>query len=310
MSSKLKSPRRAKPSEETGSVRLTNPDRVLYAQQGITKRDLANYYVEIADWILPHIAGRPLAFVRCPTGMNGDCFYQKHPPQGLPAVVERIQIREKSEFDTYVVVHDIEGIVALVQFGTLELHAWGSKSDNVERPDRMVFDLDPDVGLPWKRVVEAAFQLRDLLAELGLRSFVKTTGGKGLHLVLPLVRKHTWQEIKQFSKAVADTLATIEPRRYVANMSKAARQGKIFIDYLRNERGATAVAAYSSRAKDGAPVSAPLTWDELSAISQSDVFSVQSMPKRLRRLRQDPWKDISHIRQSITAAAKRKLGVR
>ncbi len=293
-----------------GSIQLTHPERVLYTDQDITKRDLANYYTEIADWILPHLVDRPLSVVRCPGGTAGPCFYQKHPPEGLSEVVDRIPIREKDEFDTYVVVRNIEGVIALVQFGALELHPWGSKDDNLERPDRIVFDLDPDVYLPWKRVTEAAVLLRDLLAELGLRSFVKTTGGKGLHVVLPLVRKHTWQEVKHFTKTVAEAMVALQPERYVANMSKAARQGKIFIDYLRNERGATAVAPYSTRARKGAPVSTPIDWEELADLSRADVFNVRSVLTRLRKLRRDPWAEITGLRQGITASARKKLGIR
>lgn len=310
MAAKLKMPRSNQKKNMFGSIELTHPERVLYTDQGITKLDLANYYTEIADWILPHLVDRPLSVVRCPGGTTGPCFYQKHPPEGLSEVVERIPIREKDEFDTYVVVRNIEGVIALVQFGALELHPWGSKADNIERPDRIVFDLDPDVNLPWKRVAEAALLLRELLAELGLRSFVKTTGGNGLHIVLPVVRKHNWQEVKQFTKTVAEAMAALQPQRYVANMSKAARKGKIFVDYLRNERGATAVAPYSTRARNGAPVSTPIDWEELPHLSGADDFDIRAVLARLRKLRRDPWAEITGLRQGITASARKKLGIR
>jgi bifunctional non-homologous end joining protein LigD len=310
MPSKTASARSAKQPDTFGSVRLSNPDRVLFPDQGVTKRDLANYYTEVAQWILPHIIDRPLSIVRCPAGLAGKCFYQKHPPEGLPDVVDRIKIREKDEFDTYVVVRNLEGIIALVQFGALELHAWGSKADDIERPDRLIFDLDPDEGLSWQRVVEAAVQLRDFLAELGLQSFVKTTGGKGLHLVVPVIRKHPWPVMKQFAKAVADMMVQLEPRRYVSNMAKAARQGKIFVDYLRNERGATAIVPFSTRARKGASVSTPLAWKELSGVTNAQAFGMPEVLKRLRTLKRDPWDQMIKLRQSLTAIARRQLGIR
>jgi bifunctional non-homologous end joining protein LigD len=289
---------------------MTNPDRVLYEEQGITKRDLAEYYAQVADWMLPHVAGRPLALVRCPSGMAGECFYQKHPPQGLPEAVGRIPVREKDEVATYLVIDDLQGLVSLVQFGALEIHVRGSRGDDLERPDRMVFDLDPDPAVPWKKVVDAAFLLRDTLAELGLVSFVKTTGGKGLHVVAPLARRQNWEEVKRFSKAVAELLTSVAPDRFVANMSKQARRGKIFVDYLRNDHGATAVVAYSTRAHHDAPVSMPVAWDELRSLSGPREFTVENVPQRLARQRRDPWRDLSRVRQSITAASKRKLGLR
>ena len=216
--------------------RLTNPDRIVYPEIGLTKHDVANYYVSVAKWMLPQIIGRPLSLVRRPEGLRGQCFFQKHPPLGLPAVVERIQIQEKSELRTYSVIQNLEGLIALVQFGTLEFHAWGSRAADVERPDRLVFDLDPDPSVAWKDVVNAARTLRQLLLNQRLKSFLKTTGGKGLHLVVPIAPKHTWAEAKAFARQIADSIVAAEPEKYIATMSKAARRGKIFIDYLRNER--------------------------------------------------------------------------
>ncbi len=246
--SKTADRRRAAKPPDLSNIRLTHPDRVLYADQGITKRDLANYYLQIADWILPHIANRPLSLVRCPAGMGGPCFFQRHPPEGLSTDVERIKIREKAKTATYLAVHDVRGLLSLVQFGALELHVWGCRADDVQRPDRLVFDLDPDPSVPWKRVIDAACVLRDKLDELNLRSFVKTSGGKGLHIVVPIARKHTWEATTAFSRAIADAVTAEHPDQFVATMSKAKRRGKIFIDYLRNQRGASTVVAYSTRA--------------------------------------------------------------
>jgi bifunctional non-homologous end joining protein LigD len=247
----------------------------------------------------PHVTGRPLVLVRCPSGAHEDCFFQKHPPAGLPEAVQRIEIREKNETATYVRIRDLEGLIALIQFGTLEIHAWGSTVDDVEHPDRVIFDLDPDPAVGWKQVLAAARAMRDFLADLKLKSFVKTTGGKGLHIVVPLAQKQTWAEVKSFARAVADQFVHREPTRYIATSSKAARRGKIFIDYLRNERGASAVVAYSTRAKLGAPVSAPITWNELPKLRSAAQFTLQNLPSRLVRLRRDPWAEILKIRQGL-----------
>ncbi len=228
---------------------------------GITKLDLARYYADVADWALPHLAHRPLSLVRAPTGVGGELFYQKHAGSSVPEAVTRIEI----DGETHLAIEDLAGLLSLVQIGVLEIHPWGSTIDKLEQPDRVTFDLDPDEGLPWSRVTEAALEIRDVLAGLGLQSFVKTTGGKGLHVVVPLTPRLGWDEVKNFTKAVADDMAARHPQRYTANQSKRARQGRIYIDYLRNARGATAVGAYSTRARPGATVSTPLSWSEVEA---------------------------------------------
>ena len=192
--------------------------------------------------------------------------------------------------------------------GVLELHVWGSHRDQIERPDYAVFDLDPDEGLAWERVVEAAFELRDLLADAGLRTFLKTTGGKGLHVVLPLARRHGWDEVKGFTRAVTETMAAAHPDRYTSNQLKARRKGRIYIDYLRNGRGATSIAAYSCRARPGAPVSAPLEWDELRTAVRANTYTVETLPERLEAQAADPWGELRSVKQSITAAMKRRFG--
>jgi bifunctional non-homologous end joining protein LigD len=288
--------------QEFAGVRLTSPDKVLYPDEGITKLELANYYKTIADWILPHIADRPLVLVRCPEGQAKECFFQKHPAAGTPDTLRQVQVREKNKTENYVIADDVAGLISLAQIGALEIHAWGSRADKLERPDRLIFDLDPAPDVPWNQVVQSARQVRQFLEELGLESFVKTTGGKGLHLVVPVDRRHDWDEAKAFCKSVADTIVAADPERYTANMSKAARPGKIFIDYLRNGRGATAIVPYSTRARPGAPVSVPLTWEELSARTTSDRFTVRNVGKRLASLKRDPWAEIFAMRQSFTPA--------
>ncbi|HET6880498.1 MAG TPA: DNA ligase D [Pirellulales bacterium] len=290
-------------SNSVAGVRLTHPDRLLYPEQGVTKLGLADFYAEIADWILPHVVGRPLSLLRCPEGRRKTCFFQKHLDASAPDVFDRVAIQEKNKVGQYPVVHDLAGIVALVQMGVLEIHLWGSRADNVEKPDRIVFDLDPEEGMDWRRVVDAAERVRDVLHSLDLESFVKTSGGKGLHVVVPIVRRHEWPEIKAFSKGVAQRIADESPERYTTNPLKARRVGRIFIDYLRNERGATSVAAYSTRARQGAPVSVPVEWDELKTDLRADHFNVENLPARLNQLKRDPWVELQTIHQNLTASA-------
>ena len=298
------------PGHDTvAGVHLTHPDRVLYPDQGLTKAELARFYADIADWILPHVVNRPLTIVRCPGGSRGQCFYQKNVGEGLPDAIHGVSIEGKEADKTYISIKDLKGLVSLVQIGVLEIHPWGSCIDKLERPDRMVFDLDPDEGLSYSDVVEAAFKIREILDNLGLRSFVKISGGKGLHVVVPLDRRSGWEEMKSFSKAVADEMVKLEPAKYIATASKAKRKGKIFIDYLRNNRDATTVAAYSTRARKGAPVSTPIRWDELSPDLAPNKYNVGNLRQRLSSLNEDPWKDFFTTRQSLTIDMKRKVGL-
>jgi bifunctional non-homologous end joining protein LigD len=280
-------------------VRLTHADRVLYPPQKTTKRDLALFYESIADWILPHLAGRPTALVRCPEGVAKECFYQKHVGTWAPESLRRVKIREKTKMGEYLVVDSLPALIGLVQLGILEIHTWNSVVEHLERPDRIVFDLDPGSGVPWTRVIEGAHLIRTKLQALELESFVKTTGGKGLHVVVPLSPGPTWDEGAVFARTLAESVAREDPRSYVSHMAKSARQGKIFIDYLRNVRGATSVAAYSTRAKPQAPVSVPLGWDELSPAIKSDHYTIANLPRRLAGLNTDPWAKYSETRQKL-----------
>jgi bifunctional non-homologous end joining protein LigD len=293
---------------EVARVRLTHPERVLFPEPGITKAELALYYAQVARFMLPYVAGRPLMLLRCPQGLLGDCFHQKHPSAGVPRSVLRPRIREKGAMLESLAVEDASGLLGLVQVGGLEIHAWGSRVDTIEMPDQLVFDLDPDEGLPFERVIEAARFLRTALTHLGLGAFVKTTGGKGLHVVVPIEPELQWDEAKAFCKALVDTLVRAEPDKYLANMSKRARTGKVFFDYLRNGRGATAVCIYSTRAKPGAPVSVPVSWDELTPELRSDQFKLRDVPRRLARLRHDPWEGFARARKPLSPAILRAVG--
>lgn len=303
-------PPRAEPAAASADAmldeaRLTHPDRVLYPEHGLTKRGLAEYYAQVAAWMLPHVANRPLSLVRCPDGHDKQCFYQKHIGKGLAAGLREVMIAENKGEEAYPVLDGLPGLLALVQMSVLEVHPWGSRADDVERPDRLVFDLDPDPSVPWARVIEAGIEMRERLKALGLVTFVKTTGGKGLHVVAPITPRAEWPEVKAFCEEVATAAVRDAPDRYTANMAKAARVGKIFIDYLRNGRGATAIAAYSPRARPGAPVATPLAWEELSEAITSDHFTVASLPRRLEALRRDPWAGMADVRQTLPAPGPR-----
>jgi bifunctional non-homologous end joining protein LigD len=314
-SAKKKAARRAAAPRKAASVRrrdataivagveITHADRLVYPDLGVSKQGLAEYYESIADWVLPDVVDRPTTLVRCPDGVSGPCFYQKHRGHWAPSALRRVKIQEKKKVGDYLVVDDLAGLVGLVQMGILEVHTWNSRAEHLEQPDRIVFDLDPAEGLPWPRVVDGARLVRDELLALKLRSFVKTTGGKGLHVVVPIARGPGWDECLGFSRALAERIAADRPREYVAEMSKSVRTGRIYLDYLRNLRGSTSIAAYSTRAKPGAPVSTPLHWDELDGRLRPERFTVTTMPERLRSLRADPWKGYDRLQQRLPPSA-------
>jgi bifunctional non-homologous end joining protein LigD len=291
-------------------VRITHADRVLYPEQGITKRALAEFYVSIAARILPHLVDRPTTLVRCPDGLGGGCFYQKHAGHWAPPSLRRVEIPEKHKVGEYLIVDDLPGLVGLVQIGILEIHTWNARVAHLEQPDQLVFDLDPAEDVPWPAVVAAARLLRTRLEDHGLRSFLKTTGGKGFHLVVPIARGPGWDECGAFSHEVAERLVRDAPEAFVAVMSKAKRAGRIFIDYLRNQRGSTSVAAYSTRAKAGAPVSTPITWDELDDDVRPTRWTVANLPQRLASLKRDPWDGFATIRQRLPGASRRTPSAR
>ena len=281
-------------------VRLTHPGRVLYAEDKITKRDLAEYYEHVADWMLPYVVDRPLTLVRCPEGYSGQCFFQKHLTGALPDAIRGVMVDVQGKAEEYVAIDDVAGLVALVQMGVLEIHPWPARDDNLERPDQLIFDLDPGDDTSWRDVVAGARDLHNRLESAGLKTFLRTSGGKGLHVLVPLTRRNTWDELKTFAKSVADAMTRDHPDRYIATMSKAKRNGKIFIDYLRNQRGATAVASYSTRRRRGAPVATPLAWDELSPSTRPNMYTIKNIPARVAKLKLDPWADFFNVRQSLT----------
>ena len=295
-------------SSLSSKVAFTHLDKVLYPEEGITKGAVIAYYAIASQWLLPHLKGRPLTLVRYPNGATKPGFFQKHAKLGVPKAIGRIAIADEGgEESEHMVVADRDGLLAAVQMGSLELHVWGSRVDKVEKPDIVVFDLDPDPSVGWAQVVEAAVSMRDYLRELELESWVKTTGGKGLHVVVPIDRRLEWDAVKSFSKGAASEFAARSPRSFTVNPMKAQRKGKIFLDYLRNGRGATAVAPYSTRARPGAPVATPITWAELTRGAKPSDFDVTTVPERLHKMKKDPWAGLLAAKQRISAALLRRL---
>ena len=289
-------PQSAPVAPELARVRLTHPERILWEEPGIAKQGLAEFYADIAAWVLPHMAGRVLSLVRCPSGVGGQHFYAKHPWHGLDPAVRRVDVGEK---EPMLVVENLTGLLSLVQASVAEIHPWGSRADDLERPDRLIFDLDPDEDLAWSAVIAAAREVRERLAEMGLESFVKTSGGKGLHVVVPIAPSVDWEAAKDFTGALAAAMAKDSPDRYVATMSKRARKGRVFVDFFRNTRGATAVGAYSTRALPDATVSTPLDWGELSESVRADHFRIDNLRQRLAVLRTDPWAEMLTLKQRL-----------
>ncbi len=303
---KTRNPMPKSDAVEIAGVAISHPGRVVYPEAGLTKGDVAAYYEAVAPRMLPHLEDRPLSLVRCPSGRE-DCFYQKNVEDTFPDAVDRVEVEDEAgDVIHYASVSDAPGLVSLIQMGVLEIHPWGARRDRLDRPDLLTFDLDPGPGVGWERMAEAAHLLHQLLDHLGLACFVKTSGGKGLHVVLPIDRRTPWDEAKAFTRAAAETLVRAAPDRFVATASKAKRKGKIFIDYLRNSRGATSVAAYSTRAREGAPVSMPISWDEVDDADPAG-WTITNTRQRLAAQAEDPWAGIHDVRQSITKQRREKL---
>ncbi|HEY0045039.1 MAG TPA: non-homologous end-joining DNA ligase [Allosphingosinicella sp.] len=283
-------------------VRLSNPDKILYPEQGITKSDLADYYVAVAERILPHVAYRPITMVRCPTGQGKKCFYQRHAGSGVPEQLGEIAVPGFEE--AYLYIKDTPGLIAMVQMGVLEMHPWAVTVEHPDRADRIIFDLDPDEGLGFGDVITAAREVRDRLQALGLTSFVKTTGGKGLHVVVPIEPTAEWPEVKRFAKGVSAQMAADSPGRYLTKISKAERAGRIFIDYLRNDPTSTAVAPYSTRSRLGAPVAMPLTWDQVKDGLDPCDYTIATVPALIAKQKSDPWAEISDVHQLLPDAPR------
>jgi bifunctional non-homologous end joining protein LigD len=282
-------------------VRISHPDRVIYPDLGISKIQLVRYFERIADWILPHVIGRPLTLVHCPAGLNAPCNYLKHAKAWGPSALRRIRIQEKTKVGEYLVADSIEAVVSLAQMGIVEIHTWNSTAKNIERPNRLVWDLDPGPEITWARVVEAARLVRSVLKTLGLASWVKTTGGRGLHVVVPLKPKQTVSTCLEFSRGVSESIVQADPLTFTTKFAKAGRERKILIDYLRNNRTNTSVCAFSPRARAGATVSMPVDWSDLNDTPER--WTMLTVPRRLARLRKDPWKQYWATAQEISAAS-------
>jgi bifunctional non-homologous end joining protein LigD len=292
-------------SEETLPIRLTHPDKILDAESGLTKDDLAHYYLEVASYLLPYIEGRPLTLVRCMDGTGKACFYQKHKNAMLPADIGSVEITDKKTGvpEPYITLSTSKALVELAQLGVLELHPWGSRNTAIEKPDQIVFDLDPDSAIDWKTLAAAAAEVRERLKNSGLESFLKTTGGNGLHVVAPIRAQNSWPAVKEFAHRLVLAMEKDNPGLYLTKMTKAARKGKIYLDYLRNERGATSIAPYSPRARSGVPAALPLQWEELK-MTERPRFLVSDFAVWKKRLEKDPWSGFGEVRQSLPISAE------
>ena len=293
------------PATPLPAIRLTHPDKLVDKDSRVTKHQLAEYLWAVAGEMLPHIVDRPLSLVRCPEGSGKPCFYQKHVNHLLPKGVGSVMVADKKggEPEPYITLNDPEALAGLAQMSVLEIHPWGSRNQHLEQPDRVIIDLDPDESLPWQTVAEAAVEIQDLLTALGLQSFLKTTGGKGLHVAFPIIPEHDFAVIKAWTHGFVQAIERARPQLYVSTMSKAARTGKIYLDYLRNERGATAVAPYSMRARSGLPVSVPLEWKELTGARTRPVFSISNLEEWRNRLRSNPWSHLLSLQQKLSKDA-------
>ena len=288
-------------------VRISHPDRLIYPDLGIAKIQLARYYDAIAEWIVPHAAGRPLTLVHCPAGLAAPCIYLKHAKAWGPSALRRVQIQEKTKVGEYFVADSLEAIVSLAQMGIVEIHTWNSTADDLERPNRIVWDLDPGPAVTWKQVVAGARLVRATLNALGLTSWVKTTGGRGLHVVVPLEPARNVAQCLAFSRAVSEAIAATDPALYTTAFAKRGRERKILIDYLRNNRTNTSVCAFSPRARPGATVSMPRDWRDLDTAPER--WTLTTVPAHLRRLRRDPWAGYWTTPQRIPDAAFAAVGL-
>ena len=283
----------------TDSVTLTHPQRVVFPQLKLSKRDVADYYRAVAAWILPGIAARPLSVVRCPGGIGKACFFQKHLAKGAGDHVHGVRIAEKEGEDLYLYIDDAQGLLELVRLNVLEFHPWGARVSDPEHADRIVFDLDPHASVTWPRVRAAAENLREQLASIHLQSFVRTSGGKGLHVVVPLQPGASWDEVRDFAQSVAVALAALEPQEFVSVAGEKNRKGRIFIDWLRNGRGATSIASYSLRARASAGVAMPLAWADLERVKSGDEINVQNAMDWITKRDNDPWAEIDGMLQKL-----------
>ncbi|MGC1181415.1 DNA ligase D [Legionella sp.] len=285
-------------AQKSSSIILTHPDKVLYPEEGITKKELLSYYEAVSDYLLPYIINRPLSLVRCPQNFKR-CFFQRHFNESTLKKLKAITVQEKKNVEELIYLDNTEGLFSLVQMDVLEIHPWGSLINQLDNPDILVIDLDPAPDVAWQEIVQSAREIKQHLAEFKLTSFVKTTGGKGLHVVIPIKPEYSWEEVKNFAHTFVVFLEQLKPEKYISKIAKTKRSGKIFVDYLRNQKGATAVAAYSTRARPHAPVSVPIHWDELTAQRKDTEFTIKNVPPRLIHLKHDPWEGFGSMHQSL-----------
>jgi bifunctional non-homologous end joining protein LigD len=289
-------------------VRLTHPDKMLYADQGLTKRELAEYFLKVADRMLPYAANHPLTIVRCPQGISGHCFYQRHLTEGMPEGFRGIRIDGRGEDKDFLYITDVSGLIGAAQIGALEIHVWGAPVNDIRHPDRLVLDLDPSSEIEFSEVKQAAREVRDIIKAAGIETYPLITGGKGIHIIAPLAGENDWDEVKAFAEAIARGLEQAAPDRFIAQASKAKRKGRIFVDWLRNDETATAIAPYSPRARKGAPVAMPLSWGELARIESGAAYTTQSALRRIAGMKKDPWQGYNRggriSRETLAAAQK------
>jgi bifunctional non-homologous end joining protein LigD len=293
----------AKNDPIVAGVRITHPDKLMFPELGLTKLDIAKYYESVGNRMLPHLKGRPLTLVFCPTGVGEGCTYLRHTKVWGPKAIRRVKIQEKTKVGEYMVVDTLEGLVSLAQMNVLEIHTWNSVIDRVEQPDRIVLDLDPGQQVTWRQVIMAAKQVQTLLTTVGLKAWLKTTGGRGLHVVMPLAPRRDWSECLEFSRAIAEVMVEHDASMYTTDFRKAGRERKILIDYLRNNRTNTSICAFSVRARDGAPVSMPIAWADLKPSLKPERFTVVSTPTYLGRRRGDPWREYLKSKQRLKLPA-------
>jgi bifunctional non-homologous end joining protein LigD len=284
-------------------VRITHPDKLMFPALGLTKRDIAAYHEGVARWMLPHLKGRPLTLVFCPTGVGASCTYLRHSKVWGPKAIRRVKIQEKTKVGEYMVVDTTEGLISLTQMNVLEIHTWNSTVDHLEQPDRIVLDLDPGQRVTWPQVIAGARKMRAILAKLRLTAWIKTTGGRGLHLVLPIVPDHDWSDCLEFARALATLMVEQEPDKYTVDFRKIGREDKILIDYLRNNRTNTSICAFAVRAREGAPVSMPIDWADLKPSLNPARFTMTSAPAYLAKRRADPWRDYWRSKQRLKLPA-------
>jgi bifunctional non-homologous end joining protein LigD len=296
---------------EVEGIAISHPEKLFYPEAHLSKLDLARYYAAVGARMLPHLRDRPLALLRCPDGWRKECFFQKHAQRGVNRAVARIEAPEARGSATYLSANSVAAIVALLQWGVVELHPWGARKHALHCPDRLILDFDPGPDVSWHDLVAVMRACRELLEHHELTGFLKTTGGKGLHIVVPIRPTLDWTAARAFTKAIADTLARAAPDRIVTSAAaKAARKHKIFIDYLRNTQGATAVAPYSLRARENAPVATPIEWEELASDVRFDHFNLKNVPARLARMQHDPWAAMTKTRPFVSPSIQKSMGLR